>query len=150
MGGQNSDLHRNWWSKSVQDSHCFCKWRPKIMLLKHTNPQFPKEKRTLPGGPIARRQLWWSQSVQDTHCFCKWRPKVIVQSFRWPQKKRYSELRILISCRHGWPKFWFASKSWWLNSGVDPVVLLHDSHSFCKWRPKSVVQSLRWPQNLPF
>ena len=37
-------------------------------------------------------------------------------------------------------------KNWRSNSVVELVISLHDSHCFCKWRPKAVVQSLGWPQ----
>ena len=62
----------------------------------------------------------------------------------------YSELRILISCRHRCPKFSFASKA-----GGQARLLTWSFRCtilivFAKWTPKAVAQSLRWPQKLLF
>ena len=54
-------------------------------------------------------------------------------------KKCYSELRILISCRHGWPNFWFASKLV-ANIGCWLVASSRYSCCLCKWRLQSVAQ----------
>ena len=54
-------------------------------------------------------------------------------------KSCHSELRILISLSCD-TKILIRIKNWWSNSGVDLVVLLHDSRCLCKWRPQSVVQ----------
>ena len=155
MGGQNSDLHRNWWSKSVQDSHCFCYWRLKTVVQCLRWPQ---------------KLLFWAR---DSYQLPSWVAKILIcieicgpnqcrilivfatgglkLSFNAAggHKNCYSERRILISCRHGCPKFWFASKT-----GGQTRVLTWSfrctTYCFGKWRPKSVVQSLRWPHTLPF
>ena len=60
-------------------------------------------------------------------------------------EKSYSELRILISPCHVWPKFECTPK-FGGETGVFAYFLLSDFHSFCNLGPKVMVQSRMWPE----
>ena len=116
LPGGAIETRQLWWSKSVQDSHCFCYMKAKTVVQSLMRPQklrfWAKDSQYLPSW--VAKILIGSEIGAPNQCmihtaFAKGGLKLSFKSLCTVQNC-YSELRILISCRHGWPKFWFASK----------------------------------------
>ena len=130
MGGQNSDLHQKlvaklgcWPGRFVARLIVFANGDLKVSFrASGGHRRCHSELRILSSLRRVTPKFWFAskvggQSRVSTWSFCctmlvafaNGGLKVSLNIFRCPPNC-YSELRILISCRHGCPKFWFASK----------------------------------------